>query len=573
MPESVRFWPQSCSNTCYGCAVTKPKLKLGILLDSRHVPAWTYRILESIAQSNYATLSLIVIANREPKSKGFLNRVWSKRSKLVFFIYSKLDWFFFQPEPDAFAIRGLNYISEGVEEISVTPEEKGFSDYFPDDVVATIKQREIDVLLRFGFRILRGDILGAAKHGVWSYHHGDNKKNRGSPAGFWEVLRHWPETGSILQILTEQLDGGQVLYRSWSRTNPYSVCENKNTYYWKSSEFVLRSLRNLHKLGERKYFASIKRLNTDLSFYDRPLYRVPGNTEAAFLIFRQLLLLAKRVFDKIVYTDQWFLIYKFGDGPSTTMRLFKHLVPARDRFWADPFVIEKDDKYYVFFEEYLQSESKAHISVLQLDRNGITSDVTTILTRPYHLSYPSLFEWDGRLFMIPESSSNNTIELYECTDFPHQWEFVHNIMEKVDAVDSTMLEHNGKWWLFCGWNDVEGMSHDDELCIYYADTPLSTDWKAHALNPVVSDVRNARPAGQIKYHDGRLLRPSQNCAGIYGFGFNLNEITLLTEDEFEETPVASVAPDWDRKMTRTHTFNHAGDLTIGDAMIQRRKFF
>ena len=554
--------------------MSKPKLKVGILLDSNTVPAWTYRILESIANSDFACLSLIVVANRESESIGFLTRLWRNRNKLIFFIYSKFDRLLFRPEPDAFAVRGLDYISEGVDEISVTPEEKGFSDYFPDDVVARIQRQEVDVLLRFGFRILRGRILAAAKYGVWSYHHGDSQKNRGSPAGFWEVMQNWPETGSILQMLNEQLDGGQVLYRSWSRTNPYSVSLNKSSYYWKSSTFVLRSLHDLYTLGAEKYFASIEQLNTDMSFYDRALYRVPGNLTSLFLIVRQMALLARRVVEKLVYTDQWFLIYKFGNGePATTMRQFKYLMPPKDRFWADPFVVEKEGRHYVFFEEWLHSRGMAHISVMELDRNGISSDITEILVRPYHLSYPSLFEWDGRLFMIPESSSNNSIELYECTDFPHKWEFVHNIMEDVDAVDSTMLEHNGKWWLFSGWTEVDGMSHDDELCIFYSDNPLSQTWQPHALNPVVSDVRTARPAGQIKNIDGRLLRPSQNCAGIYGYGFNLSEITVLTENEFEEQPIAHLAPDWDKKLTRTHTFNHAGSLTIGDAMQQRWKIF
>lgn len=552
----------------------KPKLKVGVLLDSRNVPAWTYRVIESIARSDFATLSLIVIADKEPYSSSFMSRLWKNRRKLVFYIYSKLDRFFFRPKPDAFSIRRLDTFSEGVEELLVTPEEKGFSDYFPDEVVTDIKKKEIDVLLRFGFRILRGDILRAAKYGVWSYHHGDSQKNRGGPAGFWEVLQNWPETGSILQILTEQLDGGRVLYRSWSRTNPYSVTKNKNSYYWKSSAFVLRSLRKLYTLGGKDYFASIEKLNSDLSFYDRTLYRVPGNLKSLLLVIRQLALLAKRLFEKIFYVDQWFLIYKFSDGtPATTMRQFSYLIPPKDRFWADPFIVQNNGKYYVFFEEYLQSRGMAHIAVMELDRNGVASDVSEVLTRPYHLSYPSIFEWDERLFMIPETSANKSIELYECTDFPNRWEFVQNIMEDIDAVDSTMVEQNGKWWLFTSLSEVDGMSHDDELFIFYADNPLSKDWTPHAKNPVISDVKNARPAGQITSRDGRLFRPSQNCAGVYGYGFNLNEITLLTEDDFEETTVSRISPNWDRALTRTHTFNHIGDLTVGDAMIQRWKFF
>ncbi len=550
-----------------------PKLRVGVLLDSKTVPAWTFRILESIAQSDCAQLSLIVVANRDSASEGFLSKLWRNRNKLVYFLYSRLDSMLFPVSPDAFAPRGLNYIANKVDTIEVTPIEKGFSDYFPDEAVSRIEEAKLDVVLRFGFNILRGGILGVAKHGVWSYHHGDNQRNRGSPAGMWEVLEGWPETGSILQILTEQLDGGQVIYRSWSRTNPYSVAKNKNSYYWKSSEFVMRNLQCLHKDGAEYFFAAKAHLNADQAFYDRPLYRPPGNLHATFLVIRQAFRLARRAIDKLIYTDQWILIYRFSDGLATSLRQFKTLRPPKDRFWADPFIVHRDDKYYVFLEEYLEETGRAHISVMELDEDGSASEPVEILSRPYHLSYPSLFEWNDRLFMIPESMANRSVELYECVEFPYKWEFVHYIMEDVKSADSTMFEHDGKWWLFSGWANVDGMSHDDELVIHYADNPLSTDWQPHALNPVVSDVRNARPAGRIDYYGDRLMRPAQNCAGIYGYGFNLNEITKLSETEYEEHTVAKITPSWDRKITRTHTLNHAGKLTIGDAMKQRWKFF
>ena len=91
-----------------------------------------------------------------------------------------------------------------------------FCDYLSDEDVSRIRAANVDVLLRFGFRILKGPILRAAKHGVWSYHHGDNQVNRGGPAGFWEVMLNRPTTGSVLQILNEDLDNGRVIYRSYA---------------------------------------------------------------------------------------------------------------------------------------------------------------------------------------------------------------------------------------------------------------------------------------------------------------------------------------------------------------------
>ena len=54
---------------------------------------------------------------------------------------------------------------------------------------------------------------------MWSLHHDDNRSYRGGPALFWEVFERNPESGTVLQILTDALDGGKVLYRSIGPTN------------------------------------------------------------------------------------------------------------------------------------------------------------------------------------------------------------------------------------------------------------------------------------------------------------------------------------------------------------------
>ena len=106
------------------------------------------------------------------------------------------------------------------------------------------------MLIRLGFRILRGGILTAAPHGVWSYHHeGDNDRYRGGPPGFWEVMEGTPVAGTILQRLTEALDGGHALYRSWGATNLFSVSRGRVEACWKGSEFLVRALRMLRDRG------------------------------------------------------------------------------------------------------------------------------------------------------------------------------------------------------------------------------------------------------------------------------------------------------------------------------------
>nr|WP_255666244.1 formyltransferase family protein [Haladaptatus sp. DYF46] len=83
-----------------------------------------------------------------------------------------------------------------------------FGNELPDDVVERLS--DVDIAVRFGFGILKGDALTAPTHGVLSYHHGDVTRYRGRPAGFYEFVDGRPSAGITVQKLTEQLDAGTV---------------------------------------------------------------------------------------------------------------------------------------------------------------------------------------------------------------------------------------------------------------------------------------------------------------------------------------------------------------------------
>ena len=71
---------------------------------------------------------------------------------------------------------------------------------------------------------------------------------------------------------------------------------------------------------------------------------------------------------------------------------------------------------------------------------------------------------------------------------------------------------------------------------------------------------------------GKLFRPSQDCSKAYGYGFDLNEIEILSETEYREKKVLSVRPTWDKKILGTHTFASCGDLTVIDVFTKMPKF-
>ena len=176
--------------------------------------------------------------------------------------------------------------------------------------------------------------------------------------------------------------------------------------------------------------------------------------------------------------------------------------------------------------------------------------------------------------MIPETCENHTIDLYKSTDFPYKWTFVRHIMSNIEAMDSTLFHYRDKWWLFTLVEKISFASDNSpELYIYFNDDFMSDNWVSHPLNPVVSDVRTARPAGNIITVGGAIYRPSQDCSERYGQALNINQILALTETDYVEKEVLKVNPDWDNKLKGIHTLNFSDSFSIADAYYFRRRLF
>ena len=99
--------------------------------------------------------------------------------------------------------------------------------------------------------------------------------------------------------------------------------------------------------------------------------------------------------------SQWVLMYDLQDQISTSFWRFKKMIPPKDRFWADPHIIFRDNTYYIFVEEFMFNTKKGHISLIEMQQSGNYSAPVKGLEEPFHLSYPHVFDHDGTFYMIP----------------------------------------------------------------------------------------------------------------------------------------------------------------------------
>ncbi|MBD0331939.1 MAG: hypothetical protein ICV66_04730 [Chitinophagaceae bacterium] len=545
----------------------KEKLKIALLIDSYFIPNWQYSIIKEIRYSSYAEIKLII-----KKDVPHWNR--STTNSKLFQWHLKFDELLLGRETDCSRMVDSGKILSDNNEMKVVPVEDCCAISFTSDDVQAIRKYKCDVILNIGFGIVKGDILNAAKYGVWAYQYGSHPHFKDEAFGYWEVMKGYETTVSTLRQMDNNNEEGKVIHRSWMPTHSLSVSKTRNAAYWRASTFIPRILEGLYIYGD----AYLERLANNFKENTAPdterPYKIPSIQTTLKNIFIHFNKISRRVYQKVVSIDQWYLLFKIKSNStfSTSTENFKALTPPTDRFWADPFVISQDNRHYIFLEELLFKTKKGHISVIELDEQGNVLQSGKALERPYHLSYPFVFKYNEHYYMLPETGENKTIELYKCVSFPYKWEFVMNLMEGFHTADATLFYHANKWWLFCCIDSTgREVGMLDELHLFFSDDLFTKNWQPHPCNPIDTNTKTARPAGNIFIHENKIYRPSQDCSGSYGKAINFNQIIRLSETEYEEEVVSKIVPGWEKNIKRSHTFNFNDQITVMDGLKCRRR--
>ena len=249
----------------------------------------------------------------------------------------------------------------------------------------------------------------------------------------------------------------------------------------------------------------------------------------------------KNLYKKLFQIEQWNIgiaacnIAQFLTIPNQKIKWLHGL--KLTEFRADPFGLAQGDKKFIFFEKYERSIRRGKISVIEIDQNLEPVSEKDVLKLPKHLSYPYIFTHENKNYILPESHRANELALYQLLE-NFQLKKITTIFNNIDAVDSSIIYHENKFWLFFS----RASKGDGELYLAYADK-LDGEWKMHEKNPVKSDIKSARMAGQIFMHEGKIYRPAQNCARSYGAAIAINKITQLTTEDFSESEEIEVAPN------------------------------
>lgn len=230
-----------------------------------------------------------------------------------------------------------------------------------------------------------------------------------------------------------------------------------------------------------------------------------------------------------IYTGESPFALKSPPDITNPVLTAKDVTDVTASFVADPFMVNENGIWYMFFEVLNEKSSQGDIG-LAVSSDGFNWEYKQIvLDESHHLSYPYVFKWDDDYYMIPESQEAYAVQLYKASDFPTKWVFVKNLIVG-NYNDSSIFSYNERWWLFSS-------DRNDMLHLFWADDLLGP-WIEHPKSPVVfRDGNIALSGGRVLLEKSKLFRFTQDCEPTYGNQIRAFEITELTRETYREKEV------------------------------------
>lgn len=530
---------------------TNTSLSFGIMLDSFTVQKWQAETIKLLID-NGIILKCVILNDEEPAKQPFFTKIKTYPYKKTLFRVWNHYWF--KPECKADTYIG-NFVGNCTIIRCKTQKHKAYN-FFSNEDIHSIYEQGLDFILRFGFDLIRGNILKTTHFGIWSFHHDDERIIRGGPPGFWEFMRGIPANGTILQSITSELDKGYIVKRIQFNTLLHSYKANLNQLYFGSECLPLLACREIQVYGKT---------NGHFSKSKAPIVHPPRNL--AMLKYFWLCVYRKIKFHihDLFRQEDWNVGYcncsleNFLQERPSHKDIFWLKKPSKSQYLADPFVITTNKDTYIFFEWYSYKEGKSDIAVALKSENF--SKYHKISNFKEHRSYPFVFSKNNTIYCIPEAYQTKKVILYRFDESDLSLKEDSVLLEGKPYVDPTLCFHDGKWFLFVS---PQEQSHTN-LEIFWSENTRGP-YKPHLQNPVKIDCHGSRPAGKIVEINGRLTRPSQDSTAHYGQAIVMQEINELDEQRYKEEVSEVIFPFSHAKYDKgIHTINSDGKITVFDS--------
>lgn len=525
-------------------------MKIGFLVDSQYIPSWAFEAIKEVLRLKDIDVLCIIISKNETHPQNSLyNR------------YKTWDTNNYKPR----------YLALGEDAFAI----KNIQDCLPKSSVIDIHQdtdmlQTLDVLIHLSGHLVHS--IPIPTNGIWYYQLGPQES-----VGFWET---YYDTGTIEATLRAKYVNpvgprANLQERVLKETilaeisSPISELQSPalthNIIAWDCAPLLYLCLKKLLETGNPELNKT--QHNTPSKFSTK---NTPPNTLNTLMMVGKFIIRYLQTMPRLFTTQYWTIYFSTAPIPPLRKKKFIKLESPKGVYWADPFPISVNQKNYILFEEYIYKKNKGVLKAIEIGKDNSVNNSTPVLEENFHISFPFVFFEEDTLYLMPEAAESKALTLYQCIEFPNQWEKVSVLLEDRFCYDSVLLKKDGKWWLF-----VTEKLMDNGSCyvygnLYFSDS-LFAPFQAHPMNPISTDCRYTRAGGRIIHKDGDYFRVAQDCSKGYGYKINFLKIKTLTETVYEEEYIGDINPER-LGSVGFHTLNTTEILTTVDTRKKAFKF-
>ena len=539
-------------------------LKIGLLLDDKLSNTYIYDLADWAKKQNHVEISHIILCRPPPISGLFkiynilknmqLNCIASIILFKAIISLEKLMLKFSKLHRCHFDAFDLGKKIDG--ELIINRIMDEFSCRFSPGDVERVKSLNLDLIIQCNFEEIRGEIIHASRLGIISMNDRIGKIYPRHFSCFWETYYRMPKTSFGIQKLNDDIDVRETLV-SGSFSTKYFFSLNQANLFRKSMPHLKNILKKTCLTGQ----LPATEINRPVC---EKLLQPPKFYQCIFYLFKVIFRLAKKLFFHFANIQKkWTISFVNSNWNNAILSQGISANAPRGHFWADPFVYAEGGKTYCFVEDYVYRTNRGHISVLEITENSVVQ-LGECIKESFHLSFPFLFKYENRLYMCPESSESKKINIYRCKNFPFEWELSSVAMENISAADTVLFEHAGLWWMLTSIDESGSNDHCSELYLFYSNSPLDSNWKAHPKNPIRIDTDGGRNAGLILENEKIFRLAQRQGYDQYGEGLLIYEITQISESTYSEKLISEIKPSFKNGLLGSHHLSTTGTITVFD---------
>ena len=362
---------------CSSATSTDTRLKVALSFAPGTSPAWLARIIEGVGSSGRATVDLLIICDRLSLSPK------AERDAALFRAWRWFDHWLFAD--------GRSTHASSPELASIPRLGLGEQDFTGSRLSHAAHQQleaaSLDLIIDVGEQECFRELASCARYGSWRIP--DPTSDSSDRAWFWTMYQNVSAFESTLHAVSPSAQSITNSARSYAATDLLSLSRNRRTKERKSCELLRHRLETFQSSTVLPPRTSTEDESLDSGRTPaKPMIATNGDVAKFFL--KWTFNAGRHALRRRIWKEHWFIAYRRNIGllPSSEadMQNFQIVASAKDRFYADPFCIDRGGKSYLFFEDYPFDKGQGLISFMEIDSVCKCSAPEVALKREYHRS-------------------------------------------------------------------------------------------------------------------------------------------------------------------------------------------